>query len=940
MSADPHSADPHDRPAAGERRGGDDDVEVEADVVLSDGSTVHIRPIRPDDGERLVRFHAGLSPDTQYLRFFSPHPVLSPREVERFTHVDYWDRFAIVAQRNDDFVGVARYDRQPGSGEAEVAFVIADSQQGKGLGMLMLEHLAAAARRRAVTRFVAETLPSNTRMLQVFRQAGFTATTRFGDGVVHVEFPISPTEESRARQDRREHRAEARSVARLLSPRSVAVVGASREAGTVGWMAFRSLLDGGFEGPVYPVNPSAAFVSSVRSYPTVVDVPDPVDLAVLAVPAAAVLGVVEDCARKGVNALVVLSAGFGEANLAGDLRQRDVVSAARRGGMRLVGPNCIGVVNTDPGVSLHATFATPAPAPGPVGILSQSGALGVALLHLAAERGLGVSSFVSVGNKADVSGNDLLQYWEDDPRTSVILLYLESFGNPRKFSRLARRVGRSKPIVVVKSGRSAAGLRAVAPPASPPGSASRAAPAGPATAAAADEAVEALFRQTGVIRVETPRQMVEVAQLLASQPLPAGKRIAIVSNSGGPGVMTADVGESVGLLVPELAARTQSRLRELLHPDSVVANPVDLVAASGGAEYEGALRTVLGDDAVDAVIAVFTPTASATADEVATAVAAASAAVPAKPVLACFLATPTIPAALRSAPGDTGRWIPFYPAPESAVLALARVVGYAEWRRAPEGVVPEPAGLDPALARRIAGATLAGSPEGRWLEPAEAAELLSAYGIDVVATRCAASAEEAVDAAQAIGYPVALKAANASLPHRSDLGAVHLGLADADAVLRAFAETASRLGAGMGGAAVQPMAGSGVETIAGIVQNPSFGSLVMFGMGGLAAELLGDRAYRAVPLTDIDAAGLVRSLGSSPLLFGYRGSPPADVGAVEDLLVRLGRLADDLPEVAELHLDPVIVATRGLSVVDAKIRIAPPPAPGPDTRRLREITDR
>ncbi|HEX2850418.1 MAG TPA: GNAT family N-acetyltransferase [Acidimicrobiales bacterium] len=835
------------------------ETDVDADVVLSDGSTVHIRPIRPDDGDRLVRFHSRLSPDTQYLRFFSPHPVLLPREIDRFTHVDYWNRFAIVAVRNDEFVGVARYDRQPDSDEGEVAFVIEDAQQGKGLGMLLLEHLAAAARRRNITRFVAETLPMNSRMLQVFRQAGFTATTKFDDGVVHVEFPISPTEESQARQERREHRAEARSVARLLSPRSIAVIGASREPGTVGWAVFRSLLEGGFQGAVYPVNPSAAFVASVRSYPSVLDIPDPVDLAVLAVPAATVVDVVRDCGRKGVNGLVILSAGFGEANVAGDLRQRDVVAAARGGGMRLVGPNCIGIINTDPDVSLNATFATEPPQPGPIGILSQSGALGVALLHLAGQVDLGVSSFVSVGNKADVSGNDLIQYWEDDPRTSVILLYLESFGNPRKFSRIARRVGRAKPIVAVKSGRTAAALRAVAPRWVPD--------------VGTDVAVEALFRQTGVIRVETVRDMVDVAQILAHQPLPRGRRVAIVSNSGGPGVMAADVSASAGLEVPELGESTQAHLRALLHPDSVVRNPVDLVAAAGRAEYEETLRAVLDDDAVDAAIAIFTPTARATADEVAEAIAGAVARRPGKPVLSCFLATPVIPRALRPPePHGPGACIPFYPAPEGAVLALARVARYAEWRTSPEGAVPDLEEVDAAAARAVVAAALVGSPGGRPLTAEEADAVLAAYGIAV--TRESATG---------------------------------------------------------------PTPREGVETLVGIVQNPSFGPLVMFGMGGLTAELLGDRAYRAVPLTDVDASHLVRSLGTSPLLFGYRDAPAADVPALEELLLRVGRIADDLPEVADLELGPVIVGPHGLDVAGARIRVTPPPPEGPDTRRLRDL---
>src|ERR671918_1882463 len=422
-----------------------------SDVVLVDGGTARIRPIEPSDGPALVAFHGRLSPESVYARFFSAKPTLTDAEVERFTHVDHDARVALVAELGDRLVGVARYDRTADEREAEVAFVVADEHQGRGIGTVLLEHLAAAARERGITRFVAETLPGNRKMLEVFRGAGFDETTSSGDGVVYVELAIEPTDRARAVVEAREHRAEARSVARLLTPRSVAVVGASRNPATVGHQVLRNLLAGGFDGPVYPVNPGAAHVASVKAYPTILDVPDDVDLAVVAVPATAVLDVIEQCGQKGVAGLVVLSAGFDEV-AGGAVAQAGLRDRAHRHGMRLVGPNCIGVVNT--AVGLNATFSPYAPRPGRIAMQSQSGALGIAVLERSARIGLGVSSFVSVGNKADVSGNDLLQYWEDDPGTDVVLLYLESFGNPRKFSRIARRVSRRKPIVAVKSGRS------------------------------------------------------------------------------------------------------------------------------------------------------------------------------------------------------------------------------------------------------------------------------------------------------------------------------------------------------------------------------------------------------------------------------------------------------------------------------------------------------
>ena len=504
----------------------------ECDVVLADGGTVHVRPLGPEDGDRLVAFHAGLSDETVFLRFFSPKPTLSAGEVERFTHLDHHTRVALVAELGDRFVGVARYERERGTDSAEVTFVVSDEHQGRGIGTVLLEHLAATARERGITRFVAQTIAHNRHMLGVLRSAGFAERTRIEGGVVHVELLIEPTDRAWAAVEEREHRSEAASVARVLTPRSVAVIGASRNPDTVGHQVFRNLLAGGFAGPVYPVNPGAEHVASVKAYPTVLNIPGAVDLAVVAVPAAAVLEVVKQCAAKGVAGLVVLSAGFGEVGeVAAQAELRDL---ARRNSMRLVGPNCVGVVNT--AIGLDATFSPYAPAAGRIAMQSQSGALGIAILERSARIGLGVSSYVSVGNKADVSGNDLLQYWEDDPGTDVVLLYLESFDNPRKFARIARRVSRRKPIVAVKSGRSAAGVRAA--------SSHTAAMASP------DIAVDALFRQTGVIRVDTLEELFDMALVLGSQPLPGGNRVAIIGNSGGPGILATDACAGAGLEVP------------------------------------------------------------------------------------------------------------------------------------------------------------------------------------------------------------------------------------------------------------------------------------------------------------------------------------------------------------------------------------------------------
>jgi acetyl coenzyme A synthetase (ADP forming)-like protein len=902
-----------------------------SDVVLADGGTVLIRPITPADGPALVAFHERLSPDTVYARFMSAKPSLSPAEVERFTHVDNDTRVALVAELGDRLIGVGRYDRTDDDREAEVAFVVADEHQGRGIGTVLLEHLAAAARERGITRFVAETLPTNRRMLDVFAAIGFDEGTSYSTDSVRVELAIEPTDTARAATFEREHRAESASVARLLTPRSVAVVGASRDRATVGHQVFRNLLDSGFAGIVYPVNPGAAHVGSVRAHASVTDIPGQVDLAVLAVPARAVPGVVDQCAAKGVKDLVVLTAGFSEVEGGSDA-QAALQDVVRRNGMRLVGPNCIGVVNT--AVGLNATFSPFAPRRGRVAMQSQSGALGIALLERSARLGLGVSSFVSVGNKADVSGNELLQYWEDDTDTDVVLLYLESFGNPRKFSRIARRVSRRKPVVAVKSGRSAAGVRAAS--------------SHTAALATPDTAVDALFHQTGVVRVDTLDELFDMAVVFGSQPLPQGRRVAIVGNSGGPGILATDACVGAGLDVPELTADTQAALRGVVDANAAVTNPVDLVASATPSVYERALEIVLADTQVDAVVTICTPTFAAPPDQVAD-VLPRVAAGRGKPVVGCFLAAPAIPTLVagtadrRSGTGESGGTgddavlpdVPTFASPEPAARALARAATYAEWRRRPPGAVPDLAGFDAERAHAVVERALLRSPDGAWLEPDQVDDLLDAAGVPFLHTVAASTPADACRQASGLGYPVALKATGPDIVHKSDEGGVHLDLVDDAALRAAYEEMAGGLGDRMAGAVVQQMAPAGVETIVGVVQDRLFGPLVMFGLGGVATELLKDRAFRVLPLTDLDAAELVRSLRSSPLLFGYRGSPRVAVEALEDVLQRIARLAGRVPEIAEMDLNPVIVSPEGAVAVDCRVRVARVvPGPPNDLRRL------
>lgn len=923
----------------------------QADVVLSDGGTVRIRPVHPDDHDRILALYEQLSDDSIYLRFFSPVSAPTAGQLERLTEIDYELHVAVVSELGEELVALARYDRDPDSTSAEVAFTVRDDQQGRGLGMLLLEHLAAIAREHGITRFHASTLPTNRKMISVFRDAGFEVEKSLTEGVIEVSFPIAPTEASIAAQDAREHRAEARSMARLLSPRSIAVVGAGRRAGTIGHEVFRNLLLGGFNGPVYPVNARAPSVASVRAYPSILEVPDAVDVAVITVPAADVPAVVEECARKRVAGLVVITAGFAEVGGESATVERDLAAFARHHGMRMVGPNCMGIVNTHPDVRMNATFAPFVPAPGRVGFSSQSGGLGIELLGRAADLGLGISTFLSIGNKADVSSNDLLQYWEDDPETDVILLYLESFGNPVKFARLARRIGRKKPIVAVKSGRTTAG--------------SRGASSHTAALASPDNAVDALFRQVGVIRVDSLEDLFGTAQVLAHQPLPPGRRVAIVSNGGGPGILAADACEAAGLEVPELSEELQAALRAFVSPDAGLRNPVDLVASATAGIYEQALRVLLASDEIDSLLVIFVPPLVTEADDVADAIVVAAADAGPKPVVACFLAAQGVPDALRGGtapgvpdggpgggsgedgPGDGGpggggdspggRSIPSFAFPEAAAAALGRAVEYAHWRHRPEGRVPALGGIDEERAAAVVAERLDSHPDGVWLDPDVAAGLLGCFGIPVVSTRWVAGADGAAEAAADIGFPVVLKVGSGAIVHKTDVGGVRLDLGSEDEVRAAFRTMHDALGDAMGGAVVQPMLDPGVETIVGVTHDESFGPLVLFGLGGVTAELMRDTALRVLPLTDVDARELVRSLRGSPLLFGYRGRPAVDVSSLEDLLLRVAAMVDAVPEIAEMDANPVIVSPRGAVVVDAKVRVAPAAAtPLSGVRRMRD----
>jgi acetyl coenzyme A synthetase (ADP forming)-like protein len=877
------------------------------EVVLRDGSTVHIRPAAHDEDQNLIDFYRSLAAESRRLRFFTGAIDLVAEARRELVDDDAHVALMATSGPADRIVAHAMYvGSAPGS--AEVALAVADDWQGRGLGTLLLGHLAVVAAARGIDRFETIVLPENLRMLETFRQSGFETETciREGDVCVTLSTALSPTVQHEF--DRREQVSAASAVARFLQPTSIAVIGASRQRGTVGGEVFHNLLTGDFNGPVYPVNARASVVQGVLAYREIAAISGEIDLAIIAVPADHVLEVARQCALKGVRALIVLTAGFGEMGQGGRERQLALLKLCRRFGMRLVGPNCFGVLNTDPAVRMNATFGPDAALSGPLALASQSGALGIAAISEASRRGLGISSFVSMGNKADVSGNDLLCYWEQDPRTSVILLYLESFGNPRKFGRIAPRVSRVKPIVAVKSGRSASGIRAAA---SHTG----------ALLGASDAIVDALFEQSGVIRTDTISQLFDVGMLLAEQPIPAGRRVAIVTNVGGPAILCADACEAGALMLPVLTQETQERLRAILPREAAIGNPVDMLAAATAEQYQAAISIVASDPNVDSIITLFLRPLSTTDDDVARAIVAANREMPAgKPLLAIMMGTSTSSIALR----DADRAVPAFTYPESAANALAHAARYGEWRARDHQAPMRPSGIRRDDAKSIISTALEHRRD--WLELDEVARVLDSYGIPMSPQRMVPDGDAAADAIAELKGPVALKAVVRGVTHKTDLGAVRLNLKGASSVHKAAHQMTTHLaslGHGVSGFLVQQMASPGVEMLVGVAHDPLFGPVIVCSPGGVLVELLKDVSVRLAPLSLLDAREMVSSLRSLPLLTGYRGSPPRDVAALEDILLRVSSLAEDFPEIAELDCNPVIVLEEGAIVVDARIRVAP-----------------
>jgi acetate---CoA ligase (ADP-forming) len=858
------------------------------DVILRGGSTMRLSQPALDDSDAIMALIRRMSPTSLYHRYRGL-PVLADRLFAGYLDADGQARGALIGVRDGLVVAMGTYDRLRDPAVAEVAFMVDDPLHGRGVGTRLLEQLAGMAAAVGIRRFVAEVSADNDRMLEVFRGAGFEISRQMDYATVEVMFPIAPTDTFQERVDRRDHAATVASLEHLLHPRCVAVFGASTRPGNIGNAVVRNLLDAEFPGAVYPLNRQGEPVAGVPALRSPTELPASVDLGVICVPAEHVVRIAEEALRAGVRALCVISAGFAESGAAGRARQDELLEHVRMHGARLLGPNCLGVAV--PPARLNATFAPHAFPEGSIGFSSQSGAIGLALLDRLAERGLGLSAFVSVGNKADISTNDLLEYWADDEATRLALLYVESFGNPRKFARVARRVARNKPVLAMKSGTGTAGARA----------------AGSHTAAitGSDAAVDALFRDAGVIRVRTLGEVLDLASLLASHPLPAGKRVGVVTNAGGLGILCADACEGAGLMLPAVSEGTRADLAAVLPGESALANPVDMLGSATAHHYRQTLPLLLADPALDAVIAIHAPAAVSDADEVATAIAAAAGG-SSKPVLAVVMTGSGSPAALER-PGSP---VAAFLYPEAAAAALGRAAERAAWLRRPIGVVHRPGYGSVDLGPVAAG--------GRWLDPTETRSLLQAHGLPLAPQRTAASPGKASRAARELGFPVAVKSAEPGV-HKTERGAVVLGLR----TQRSVADAASAIG---GPVLVQAMVSGGVELLAGFVQDPSFGPVLAFGPGGVHAELIGEATVRIAPITDIDAVELITTGKAGRLVRGYRGAPPADESALADLLIRLSLLAEEHPEVAELDLNPVIARTDGCFIVDARARIAPPAA--------------
>ena len=901
------------------------------DVVIRTGQRLKVRPISGDDKKRIEEFFYRLSERSRYLRFGYTKKQITDAELVYYTEVEPPGSMAYAAtmgeHEQERIVAVGRWFIMPGGRTAEIAFAVEDNIQVRGVGTALLEQLASAAARYKVDKFVARVIPENTRMVEVIEESGFKFRKAFDEGAYEYSIDLREQEEFAKRQAYREHVARSAGVAKVLFPGTVAVVGASRDSASVGGAIFRNLLAGGFKGVVFPVNPNATSVAGVLAYPSVLNVPGDIDLAVIAVPAPLVLDVVEECGRRGIWGLVIISSGFREAGSQGRERERKLLEKILSYGMRVVGPNCLGILNCNPDVSLNATFSPSIPSCGKVSMGSQSGALGLALLEYSRSVSLGISNFVSIGNRIDISNNDLLEFWEDDPTTDIVVLYIESFGNPRKFGRIARRVSKKKPVIVIKGGKSEVGARA--------------ATSHTGALAASEVAVEAMFRQAGVIRVDSIEEMLGVTRFLSSQPLPAGPNVGILTNAGGPGVLAADAAAGWGLKVPPLSGATIKRLSEFLPEAAALGNPVDMIASAPASSYALAMTAMLEDPAIDTLMVIYIPPLVTRPEDIAAAIRETLRGYAGgKPVIACFMTMKMAAASLEIAspahapmPGAQASGlkkpaaVPLYLFPEEGIRALARACQYARFRETEKGKVPRFSGIDKEAAGRLLGAALGSAPsEGAWMMPEDGARLLGLYGIQSVATRVARTPEDAALQAGQTGFPVALKLRSSTIPHKTDVGGVALDLKSEREVRESFIHMEEKLReAGrlseMQGVVVQPMVYGGQEVILGMTIDPTFGPLVMVGLGGIQVELMKDVAFSLHPLTGLDPERMLARLKSLPLLTGWRGRPAKDMRALTETILRFSALIEDSPEIEQMEINPIVVfdEAKGCQALDTRI---------------------
>jgi acyl-CoA synthetase (NDP forming)/GNAT superfamily N-acetyltransferase len=892
-------------------------VSTSAAALLTDGAVVTIRSVTPADEPALVSMYDRTTPESLRLRFFAYSSCAGRQDVRRMLRPPSADHLAVIAVARSEILGVGCIERTSHPGTAEFALLVDDVHHSEGVGMLLLDHLVAAARTAGYQRLCAGVLSENAAMRHVLRDLGATLTESTSQATIDVVFPLREIPTWRTAVEEREGLAEHHSLERVLAPRSVAVVGAGTNADGIGHRILANLAKGGFKGELYAVNRGGATVGGIPGVESLRELPRTPDLVVIAVPARSVLQVIDDCAAIGAYGAVIISDGFAELGAAGRRHQDAVLSKARAAGMRLIGPNCLGVVNADDGVRLNATFADARALPGPVGLASQSGGVGLALLDYLTERRIGLSTFVSMGNKADVSGNDLLMHWERDPATTVCVLYLESFGNARKFARVARRVARTKPIVVVTAGRTVAGARGVR--------------SHTAAAATPDVAIDALFRQAGVMRAGTLSEVMDIVSVVTDAPLPAGPRLAVVTNGGGPGALAADAGAAVGLVLPQLSAHLRKELSLVLPAHAATANPIDITAGGGAGSLAGAVDILLRSNEIDSVIVIHTSLSATDTSAAATALATVAGEPLVKPVLAVFLGQAAVPLPLQRQ--EVGSVIPCFAFPEAASAALATVTSYAAWRSKPDPRPPVLAGVHRRAARTIVSEFLRHRPDGGWLDTDVAASLVAAYGIDVVDTRRAENPAQAVAAAQQTGFPAVVKTAAGEVLHRTDVDGVRLNLRTPEDVRAAVSAIQDPHGPEFP-VVVQPMLSGGVELAVGIVNDPTVGPISMLALGGTATDLLADRSFTLLPINRAAVRDQIRSLRGAPLLFGYRGAPPADVKALENLVLRVGQLASEIPELAELDLNPVLVRVDGAVAVDVKIRLAASHQSDPYLRQL------